>query len=148
MHDKQSEPWIHLGECPFCQGGLRRIRVCQSGTPAQHLFAMCDECEALWTAPDLDAAMSFPNLDAPQCPICAASLYGPGTGWATLEEIVGTPWAAAVQIDDPADDEGGVEGGAPENLAAGPPKKPLVSQGDSDPDADLTYGQDDPKPGC
>lgn len=96
--------WIHIGECPCCVNGLCRVRSCQdsSGT---HLYAMCDECEAMWIEPSTNGPRCFPDIDDPRCPICNLPLYGPQTHWAEAHELLGTPWSEVAIYDLPSADE-------------------------------------------
>jgi hypothetical protein len=96
--------WIHIGECPCCVNGLCRVRGCQdsSGT---HLYAMCDECEALWVEPSTNGPRCFPDIDDPRCPICNLPLYGPQAHWAEAQELLGTAWSEVAIFDLPSADE-------------------------------------------
>ncbi len=93
--------WIHIGECPCCVNGLCRVRSCCDNGQL-HLYAMCDECEALWTEPSTDASRQFPDIDNPQCPICNGPLYGPHAHWAEASELSNTPWSAVAIFDLPS----------------------------------------------
>jgi hypothetical protein len=162
-------PWIHIGECPFCVNGLCRIRCCdyQQGP---HLFAMCDECEAIWLEPTTDSPKLFPDADQPQCPICSGSLYGPATRWAESQDLKGTRWEEAAIFDIPSADPptedfltaedyvGELDvpmtpepsGEAVSNEASEAIVRPS-STVDAHPtgvEPDMAYGDDEPRPGC
>ncbi|MCA9133637.1 MAG: hypothetical protein KDA45_10800 [Planctomycetales bacterium] len=92
MSDVPFLPWIHIGDCPICVDGLCRVRACEDARLGKHLYAMCDECEALWLQPTTDSPSTFPQAEQPQCPVCSQPLYGPQAHWAHAEELRGTAW--------------------------------------------------------
>jgi hypothetical protein len=71
----------------------------------------------------------FADATQPLCPICNQSLYGEQAHWSRAEELQGTPWATNAIFEVPSMDE-------------------LASKTPVDFQDDLSYGQDDPKPGC
>ena len=93
MTELPPSPWIHIGECPVCVDGLCRVRTCVKDAAA-HFYALCDECEALWIAPNTDSPRTFPGASQPQCPICQQDLYGAQAHWALADELRGTEWMA------------------------------------------------------
>lgn len=168
-------PWIHIGECPVCVNGLCRIRFCEDRQGHGHLYAMCDECEAIWTEPSTSTKRQFPNVDEPECPLCSQPLYGPQAHWATAQELNHTDWSEAAIFEVPSynvDEDQGTDG----DLALETPPVDLITSDDiaGDLDAppqpsknsrsvietrptveeplasetDVAYGQDEPKPGC
>lgn len=148
-HDDSQLPWIHIGECPICVDGLCRVRCCDGDHVEAHLFAICDECEALWQAPNTACDPQFPNARQPLCPICHRDLYGEQSHWARAEELHGTEWSAAAIFEMPTQ----VLDDAIEVLDA-PPQNQIVDESvlkrgyGSEMERDLSYGQDDPRPGC
>ncbi len=97
MTTETPEVWVYLGRCPVCAEGLCRIRACtgrsaERNQPTAHLFAVCDECEAVWTHPDLDSQWSFADAADPACPVCEAPLFGSQARWARPADIRGTRW--------------------------------------------------------
>lgn len=93
--ERYSGPWVHIGECPVCVNGLARVRTCGEGE-SRHLFAICDECEAVWTEPDTAASRRFADAEDPRCPLCDLPLYGEQSHWSMPSEVEGSPWSAAV----------------------------------------------------
>ncbi|MCC6508600.1 MAG: hypothetical protein IT423_05810 [Pirellulaceae bacterium] len=94
MMSSIGEAWIYAGNCPVCQCGLRRVRVCQGGDDGQplHGYVMCDDCETMWMSPDLHSPRSFPDSDAPACPICQQPLFGSQARWARPIDLVELGW--------------------------------------------------------
>lgn len=103
MNEDPHNPWIHIGECPVCVNGLCRVRHCDggagAGAEAAHLYAMCDECEAIWIEPTTDSSKSFPDSENPQCPICHQDLFGAQARWALPADVCGTDWDGMVIFD-------------------------------------------------
>jgi len=90
---------------------------------------MCDECEALWLEPSTDTPRMFADATVPRCPICSQPLYGEQSHWSRAEELLGTPWATNAIFDVPGVEE-------------------LPTDTPADYQDDLSYGEDEPKPGC
>lgn len=124
MKEQPANPWIHIGECPFCVDGLCRVRACHGGESGAHLYALCDECGSAWTEPTTDSPKTFPDLDDPRCPACKQPLYGDHAHWALAEDVNGSGWSESVIFE------------------------VLPSSGDEQGGEDLAFGKDDPKPGC
>ncbi|MCA9192762.1 MAG: hypothetical protein KDB03_13395 [Planctomycetales bacterium] len=99
-------PWVHIGDCPICVNGLARVRCCTDPQHGQHLFAMCDECEALWITPATDGDIKFADPVDPKCPICGSDLYGPQSNWCRPIDLHDTEWSLAAIIDIPDDSQG------------------------------------------
>lgn len=157
MKDRQSNPWIHIGECPVCVNGLCRVRTCTNDGGEHHFYALCDECEATWTEPDTASQKTFPDAENPRCPICIADLFGPQAHWAHADELRGTRWSEyAIAIDIAPDQERHTLDGGKESMAAQPEPKianpaadldaSLAEHGDRD--EDHACGEDETKPGC
>ena len=94
MNFSATDAWVYVGNCPICQCGLRRVRAC-SGTPdAPHLhgYVLCDDCETLWRAPELESELPVSPTDACACPVCRQPLYGPQSRWATEQDLVELGW--------------------------------------------------------
>lgn len=166
--------WIHIGECPVCVDGLCRVRFCESEQGEGHLYAMCDECEAIFLEPSTSSPRRFPCSEAPDCPICSRPLYGPQAHWATSQELQHTDWNAAaifeVSGEEVANREPSNEHSpdtsttdfiTSEDIAGDldapphftpkssplPQSRPTVDEPPSS-ENDIAYGQDEPKPGC
>ena len=120
MKSTPPSPWIHIGECPFCVNGLVRVRSCHEENNDLHLYALCDECEAIWLTPSTEDERIFPDPEQPVCPCCSGELYGSCSRWATAEDLADSEWQAQVIFTVPSESE------PPESLT---------------PD-------DEPKPGC
>ena len=87
MRDTPQLPWIHIGECPVCVNGLCRVRTCADEDGDQHLYAICDECEAIWIQPSTSSAIIYPDPDDPLCPICLQPLWGDQAHWSLVPEL-------------------------------------------------------------
>jgi len=162
MSDSSSKrpavPWIHIGECPICGDGLCRVRCGTTPEGIVRLYAMCDECEATWLKPDILGPSQFPDSEDPLCPVSGQALYGPGSRWATPEDVRGTDWESEVVIDLPVDLISDGESGVfvtGEDQASALDVPPLASPSEKSQSkpADLhsddwAYGQDEPRPGC
>ena len=151
--EEPSAPWIHIGECPLCVNGLCRLRYCEDDHGAAHLFAMCDECEALWIEPNTDSEKSFPAAVHPACPICGQDLYGLQAHWSLPQELTGTVWQDNAIFEVPSDvGLPIVDGDEPLGELASPSAFDPTSREEVDSPGlgteDMSYGQDDPKPGC
>lgn len=124
--------------------GLCRVRSCRGPQGELHIYAMCDECEALWLVPNTDGPSSFPDATHPQCPICQQALYGPQAHWAHAEELQNTDWQDNAIYELPS--------GAPADAGTGNSTEDDAAIDLADtvdfPAKDLSYGKDDPKPGC
>jgi hypothetical protein len=81
----------YVGPCDVCGQGLRGVRACSHG----HLAVVCDECEALWTAPS-DSQPRFSSGQELSCPTCGEPLWGTGSHWADTRELRTAGWDAAV----------------------------------------------------
>jgi hypothetical protein len=92
--EDDNSPWVHIGECPVCVNGIVRVRTCHGGGET-HLIAVCDECEAIWTDPDISNRRGFADAEKALCPICDQPLYGPQSHWSVPIDLQGTEWAAA-----------------------------------------------------
>lgn len=96
---EHEQPWVHCGSCPVCESGLRRLRCEELTDGYQELFALCDECEAIWMVPDPEAKLQFPDPENPTSPWSGQPLYGSHSRWATPQDIVGTVWESVAQIE-------------------------------------------------
>ena len=172
MNELPPSPWIHIGECPVCVNGLCRVRTCEDEQGLQHLYAMCDECEAIWVKPDTSSERVFPRGEDPQCPLCSRPLYGEQAHWSAPEEVAASSdWSIAaifempnaldlpqvsdlLVVDDIAADLDAPEAhreasefdAAAANVSAG--EATLSEDTPGIKFADSSYGQDEPKPGC
>ncbi|MBX3423605.1 MAG: hypothetical protein KF752_18770 [Pirellulaceae bacterium] len=157
MSESTTAPWIHIGECPICGDGLCRVRCYQKGNEARHLYAMCDECEAIWLLPSTSTAHFFPDSEHPLCPISGEFLFGDNSRWASLADLRGSQWENEVIINLPGDISIETVGGefvTGEDQAGALDVPPVPARtGVASPSAephskDLAYGQDEPRPGC
>ncbi len=83
----------------------------------------------MWLVPNVDGPRMFPDATEPKCPICQQDLFGPQAHWAVAEELRGSQWLTNAIFD-----------------VANPSSQDSESMAGYD--GDLSYGQDDPKPGC
>ncbi len=160
MSQTESTPWIYAGNCPICDCGLRRVRVCRSSDGRLHGYILCDECEALWLDPDPATPYRFPDPDAPRSPVVDAPLYGPQSRWASVDDVQELNWLDKVTIDYgesdsahqsrlvvPEDVAGDLD--YPERAeAVGAPHVNQNTEETSVYATDPAYGADEPKPGC
>lgn len=95
----------HIGLCPACKQGVRGIRQCHT-----HGVIVCEECDAVWTAPEPADDYAFPQQPDLPCPICSRSLWGEGTHWASEAEIAALGWsdriAGQTERDEPVSSAG------------------------------------------
>lgn len=158
MSQLPTSPWIHIGQCPICTDGLCRVRCSEASDGAKLLYAMCDECEAIWVEPSTSAQHQFPDAEDPLCPLTKVPLYGSTSRWATIDDICGTAWENEVIIDIPSDVSPQSEElpfVTGEDIA-GALDVPPISDDDVGNSAvrsklrpeDLAYGKDEPRPGC
>lgn len=158
MSQQPTSPWIHIGECPICTDGLCRVRCSPAADGSKQLYAMCDECEAIWLEPSTSAKHIFPDAEDPLCPLTNVPLYGSTSRWASVEDIKGTAWEFEVIVDVPSDvspasdDPPYVTG---EDLAGALDVPPIAENAGNLPRSrtegrpeDLAYGKDEPRPGC
>ena len=159
MSQSSNLPWVHIGECPVCGDGLCRVRCCRAEASRAGLFALCDECEAIWLEPSTSSEHQFIDSQEPRCPLCHKPLYDEHCRWALPEDLLGTPWASESIINLPnLPEQIGTEPTlvTDEDEAGGLDVPPLTqplgdragnesSQSRAD---DWAYGQDEPRPGC
>lgn len=154
-------PWIHIGECPVCVDGLCRVRSCEDQQGHRHLYAMCDECEAIWVQPDTSSQRIYPRGEDPLCPVCSRPLFGDQARWAEPEDFVASSdWSIAAIFEMPnaleqqasdllVVDDIAADLDAPE--AHRESSEHDIASSENTPGikfADSSYGQDEPKPGC
>lgn len=92
-------PLIHLGCCPVCEGGLCRVRVCGVTAGKLHPLAICDECEAMWTEPNLSTPHHYADAEVPRSPITQDPIWDESNRWATVEDICLLGWYEYVYIE-------------------------------------------------
>ena len=88
---------IHFGQCPICEGGLRRSRTCGLLHNDLHGFIMCDECEALWSEPT-SPTHHFGSADSLACPVCGEAVWSENSHWSTLEDVCLLGWYSSATI--------------------------------------------------
>ncbi|MEN1680047.1 MAG: hypothetical protein AAGJ46_10665 [Planctomycetota bacterium] len=82
---------LYLDCCRLCKTGPLRLRRCGS---CASTWIVCDECDALWTSPDLSASPVIEDSATLPCPGCGASLWAAGSSWATEEQARAEKWIA------------------------------------------------------
>ena len=82
-----SVPLHSIDVCSICGCGLCGIRICGFDTDSPHGLVVCDECEAVWTAPDTTTPHSWRDSEQPLCPVCDAPLWSAHSRWATREDL-------------------------------------------------------------
>ena len=87
-----SAPLHSIGICPVCGAGLCGVRVYEGGEAGIYPLAICDECEAIWTEPDLDRKPIFPDPEDARSPVDGQPLWGESSHWADLQEIAFVGW--------------------------------------------------------
>ncbi|MEL6897263.1 MAG: hypothetical protein AAFP90_14265 [Planctomycetota bacterium] len=90
-------PHFSVAVCPICGAGLCGIRICGLDTPKPYGLVVCDECEAIWTQPDILTAHQYPDdTENPLCPISGAPLWGPNSRWAHREDVQRLGWCDSI----------------------------------------------------
>ncbi len=89
----------YVGFCPACGQGTVGIRICGSG---HHAVALCDECDAIWRSPELDAPATYAEQPGLPCPECGTSLLNRPAHWATRDEVQRIGWQDAILGEAPA----------------------------------------------
>lgn len=141
--------WVHAGSCPVCGDGLRRARYCTDSTGETHFYLLCDECEAIWLAPDDSGEQKYASMEDPMCPICSASMYGSSAGWLEANDLNAAPWSAGLTVTSASD---ALSEGSGDCFSADFSDQdatvtgPII--GDEPTADDASYGQDEPRPGC
>lgn len=95
----QPPPLIYLGTCPVCDGGLCRVRVCGVAQNQLHPLAVCDECEAIWTEPDLAQPHTYSRAESPISPVTHDPIWSEANRWATVEDVCWMGWYEFVYIE-------------------------------------------------
>ncbi len=57
-----------------------------------HGLIVCDECEAIWTEPNISAEHQYPDAEEARCPVCTLPLWGPQSRWATFDDCSELGW--------------------------------------------------------
>lgn len=91
-----STPRHSIGFCPVCGDGLVGIRVYSQDGNARYPLGVCDECEAIWTVPDLARKPIFPAAEDARSPVDGQPLWGTGSHWADLVECAELGWSDAI----------------------------------------------------
>ncbi len=84
-----------VGKCPLCKCGLATARAyfnddCQ----LSYGLVICDECEAIWSQPDVRSPSVYPDPESPLSPVSGQSLYDPlHSRWATPDDIAALDWS-------------------------------------------------------
>ena len=89
-------PRHSVGPCPSCGDGLGGIRIYTSGNGTTYPLVVCDECDAVWTEPDLSRRPTFPDPEDARSPIDGQPLWGADSHWADLAECAACGWLAQV----------------------------------------------------
>lgn len=91
---------LYICQCPVCEQGLLRPRICESkSNPLNSVAAIvCDECDAAWTSPTLLERMLTRADGAPSSTGCQESLWGPRSHWASLEEVYLLGWYNHIRV--------------------------------------------------
>ena len=91
-----SKPFHSIGICPVCETGLCGVRIIVPTDQPPYPLAVCDECEAMWTTPDLSQEPLFSSAEAAVNPIDGLPLWGPDAHWADLGECDRVGWIEAI----------------------------------------------------
>ncbi len=118
----------------------------------------------MWREPDVHSPHSFPDSEAPACPICGQPLFGQQARWATLDDVVELGWHnqciiepihSSTSSDDLLEpDDLAVDLDSPEPLPVhhhdlhGNHETPSEQLAEVTPQLDLADEQSEPKPGC
>ncbi len=87
-----SSPLIYAGICPKCEGGVCRVRLCGVAAKQLHGMVLCDECEAMWTSPDLKAPPTYLDPENPTSARTGESIWDESNRWATVEDVCLLGW--------------------------------------------------------
>lgn len=91
----------HLGFCSSCKTGPLLVRLCGGcGLPC----VLCDECDAMWVGPEVDAPPMFPAEEDASCLHCGGSLWSEESSWASADRLTEMGWGAYIVA---KDEEGG-----------------------------------------
>ncbi|TWT67351.1 HEAT repeat domain-containing protein [Allorhodopirellula solitaria] len=87
-----------VGKCPICHDGLCAVRVyLNEQGQLTHGLVVCDECDAIWTQPDLRSAHVYPDAESPQSPVSGQPLFDPEhSRWATGDDVAALGWSAQI----------------------------------------------------
>jgi hypothetical protein len=89
-------PFHSIGVCPICGDGLCGIRTYESGHDSTYGLIVCDECDAIWTEPDLSAKPHFPDTEDERSPVDGQPIWGPTSHWADLNECARLGWLESI----------------------------------------------------
>ncbi len=166
MTSSSTDAWIYAGNCPICQCGLRRVRVCSgvAGSGQLHGYILCDDCETLWLEPDVHSPHTFPDSEAPACPICQQPLFGPQSRWASMHDLAVLGWEDQCTVEPIASTTGTEDLLEPDDLVIdldspeplpvhhhdlhGNHELPKDQLAEVTPQLDRTDESSEPKPGC
>lgn len=85
---------FYVGTCPFCEQGRLGVRICNKAGDA---VILCDECDAMWLSPEINAPPAFPEQPNLPCPCCPGNLTDDPAHWASFGEIYQKGWISAVK---------------------------------------------------
>ncbi len=91
-----ANPYHSIGFCPICGDGLCGIRIYRTDSDSTYGLIVCDECDAVWTEPNLSRKPSYPDSEDPRSPIDGLPIWGPSSHWADLRECALLGWLAAI----------------------------------------------------
>lgn len=91
-----STPLFSVGSCPVCGDGRCGIRIYHAELPRAYGLVICDECEAVWTQPDLSAKPVFAPSEEARSPIDGWPLWDNKSHWADLQECGRLGWLSAI----------------------------------------------------
>lgn len=79
----------YVGFCRICKTGPLGLRICGA---CEAISIMCDECDSVWSTPDLAAPPITARGEVLPCPTCGASLHDASAHWARRAEIAARAW--------------------------------------------------------
>jgi hypothetical protein len=91
-----AHPCHSIGFCPVCGDGLCGIRIFTRHAQDPYGLVVCDECDAVWTSPDLSGKPIFPDPEDARSPIDGQPLWGPDSHWADLHECARLGWFSQI----------------------------------------------------
>ena len=91
-----SNPCHSIGFCPICGDGLCGIRIYQTDSDSTYGLIVCDECDAVWTEPDLSREPYYPDSEDARSPIDGQPIWSPSSNWADLRECALLGWLGAI----------------------------------------------------
>jgi hypothetical protein len=89
-------PCHSIGTCPICGDGLCGIRIYATNDDSSYGLVVCDECDAVWTEPNLATKPYIPDSEDERSPVDGQPIWGATSHWADLHECALLGWLEAI----------------------------------------------------